>query len=95
MREVRSERSAEANELRADLKAGRVMRQALHQAKLAYRFNPSAYSYECLSAVHRLQQQLRKLQLTVGEGAGCSSTTSPQQDDEHETATEQNNQGTT
>ena len=77
--ESTKERSTETNTLRADLKAGRLMKQALHQAKLAYQFNSNTYTFECLSAVHRLQQRLRTLRLTAGEDADRSSPTSSQQ----------------
>jgi hypothetical protein len=53
-----NDRSSERNTLRADLMAGRLMTQAVHQARLAYKFSPNAYSYECLSAVLRLQTEL-------------------------------------
>ena len=77
----RSERSMEANKLRADLNAGRIMAQALHQARMAYCFNPSIYTYECLSAMHRLHQQLQHiLRSMTGEDTDRSSATSPQQD---------------
>jgi hypothetical protein len=56
-------RSNESNTLRADLKAGRLIEQAVHQARLSYRFNPSAYSFECLSGVLRLQERLRSFRL--------------------------------
>ena len=78
-----SDRSTEANKLRTDLEAGRLMEQALHQAKQAYHFAPNTYTYECLSAVHRLRRQLDELLRPVaGEDAPCSPLTStlPQQD---------------
>jgi hypothetical protein len=56
-----SERSIEANKLDADLVAGRLMEQALHQARQAYQFSPSTYTYECLSAVQRLKRRLQQL----------------------------------
>jgi hypothetical protein len=75
-----SERSTEANKLRADLDAGRLMEQALHQATQAYHFAPNTYTYECLSAVHRLKRQLQQLlQPVAGEDITCSSVTSPRQ----------------
>jgi hypothetical protein len=79
MEPVRSGRSTEQNQLRADLKAGRLMKQALHQARLAYQFNPNTFSYECLSAVHRLHQRLRTLRLTAGDDADRGSSPSSQQ----------------
>jgi hypothetical protein len=76
-----SERSLEANKLDADLSAGRLMAQALHQAQQAYCFSPSTYTYECLSAMHRLHRQLEQiLRSTAGEDADRSSFASPQQD---------------
>ena len=76
-----TERSIEANKLDADLRAGRLMAQALHQASQAYCFNPSTYTYECLQAMHRLRQQLQQiLQPVTGEDADRSSSASPQQD---------------
>jgi len=56
-----SERSIEANKLDADLRAGRLMAQALHQARQAYCFTPSTYTYEALSAMHRLHRQLETI----------------------------------
>jgi hypothetical protein len=69
-----TERSLEANKLDADLKAGRLMEQALHQARQAYLFSPSTYTYECLSAVQRLKRQLHLLLLPV---AGEDTDRSP------------------
>jgi hypothetical protein len=76
-----SERSIETNKLDADLRAGRLMAQALHQAQQAYCFNPSTYTYECLSAMHRLRRQLQQiLRPMTGEDTSRSPMTSPQQD---------------
>jgi hypothetical protein len=73
-------RSSERNSLRADLKAGRLAHQAVHQAKLAYQFSPNAYSFECLSAVLRLIQQLKELELLRNEAGErrSQSSSSPQ-----------------
>jgi hypothetical protein len=60
---VKQGRSNEANTLRADLKAGRLIEQAVHQSRLAYQFTPSAYTFEALSAVLRLQERLRSVRL--------------------------------
>jgi hypothetical protein len=81
IRRPKSERSEEANTLRADLKAGRLMKQALWQARLAYQFAPSAYTFEALSAIHRLKQRLQeRLPTAIGEDAADSSSpTSPEQ----------------
>jgi hypothetical protein len=71
----------EANKLRADLNASRIMEQAVWQAEQAYRFNPSTHTYECLSAMHRLRRQLQEiLRSMTGEDTDRSSATSPQQD---------------
>jgi len=77
-----AERSIEANKLDADLAAGRLMEQAVHQAQRAYHFSPSTYTYECLSAVLRLKRKLKELlQPAAGEPTPCSSLpASPQQD---------------
>jgi hypothetical protein len=85
------ERSSEQNQLRADLESGRVMKQALHQAKLAYQFAPNTYTFEAMSAVHRLQQRLRNLRLTIGEDAGRSSPiASPRQETDDDKPNDQN-----
>jgi len=77
----RSQRSMEANKLRADLNANRIMEQAVWQAEQAYRFNPSTYTHECLQAMHRLRRQLHEiLRSMTGEDTDRSSPTSPQQD---------------
>jgi len=77
----RSERSMEANKLRADLDAGRIVEQAVWQAEQAYHFSPSIYTFECLSAMHRLPRQLQEiLRSMTGEDTDRSSATSPQQD---------------
>jgi hypothetical protein len=54
-------RANEQNTLRADIAAGRLMKQVVHQCALAYMFSPNAYSFEALSAAHRLHQQLKSL----------------------------------
>jgi hypothetical protein len=60
----------EANKLRADLDAGRIVEQAVWQAEQAY-----------LSAMHRLPRQLQEiLRSMTGEDTDRSPTTSPQQD---------------
>jgi hypothetical protein len=83
-----SERSIETNKLDADLSAGRLMVQALHQARQAYCFNPSTYTFECLQAMHRLRRQLEQiLRPVAGEDSSRSSPTSPQQDTRHEETT--------
>jgi hypothetical protein len=51
----------ERNRLNADLKAGRLMEQAIHQARLAYQLAPNTYTFECLQAVLRLQRRLQEL----------------------------------
>jgi hypothetical protein len=78
-----TERSIEANKLNADLVAGRLMEQVLHQSRQAYLFAPSTYTYEALNAAQRLKRQLYQLLLrpVAGEDAGRSSSVpSPQQD---------------
>jgi hypothetical protein len=76
-----TERSIEANKLDADLKAGRLMEQAIHQARQAYQFTPSTYTFECLLATQRLRRQLQQiLRPMAGEDADRSSSPSPQQD---------------
>jgi hypothetical protein len=60
---IKSGRSSEANTLRADLKAGRLIEQAVHQSRLAYQFVPNGYTFEALSAVLRLQDRLRSVRL--------------------------------
>ena len=71
----------ETNTLRADLAAGRIMAQALHQARQAYCFSPSTYTFESLQALHRLRRQLHEiLRSMTGEDTDRSSATSPQQD---------------
>ena len=60
---VKQGRSNEANSLRADLKAGRLIEQAVHQSRLAYQFAPNGYTFEALSAVLRLQERLRSVRL--------------------------------
>jgi hypothetical protein len=75
-----SDRSTEANKLRTDLDAGRLMEQAVHQARQAYHFAPNTYTYECLSAVLRLKRQLQQLLRPVtGEDADRSPMASPLQ----------------
>jgi hypothetical protein len=77
-----SERSLETNKLRADLEAGHLMEQALHQARQAYLFSSSTYTYECLNAVQRLKRQLQQLLRPVtGEDIGRDlPASSPQQE---------------
>jgi hypothetical protein len=75
-----TERSIEANKLRTDLEAGQLMEQAVHQARQAYQFTPSTYTFECLLATHRLRRQLQQiLRPMTGEDADRSSPPSPQQ----------------
>jgi hypothetical protein len=82
VRDRREDRSMEANTLRADLVHGRLMEQAVHQAKQAYQFCPNTYSFECLNATVRLRQRLKELvHLERGESAKCNPPTSPQQQD--------------
>ena len=76
----RSQRSMEANKLRADLGAGRLMEQAVWQAEQAYRFSPSTYTFECLSAMHRLRRQLQQILCSMtGETSTAALQSSPQQ----------------
>jgi hypothetical protein len=69
----------EANTLRADLMHGRLMEQAVHQARQAYQFCPNTYSFECLNAAVRLRQRLKELHSGYGESAEWISQTSPPQ----------------
>jgi hypothetical protein len=71
----------EANTLLADLKAGRLMRQAIHQARLAYQFNPNTYTFEALNAAERLARRLHELlRQQPGETAAATPINSPQQE---------------
>jgi hypothetical protein len=56
------------------------MEQALHQARQAYCFSPSTYTFECLLATQRLRRQLQQiLRSMTGEDTDRSSAISPQQ----------------